>query len=35
MEYGLVAKIDQFSDNKAFLEIQKVQPSNNLLKLAE
>lgn len=28
MEYGLVAKIDQFSDNKA-LEIQKVQPSNN------
>lgn len=28
MEYGLVAKIDQYSDNKA-LEIQKVQPSNN------
>ena len=28
MEYGLVAKIDQFSDNKD-LEIQKVQPSNN------
>lgn len=28
MEYGLIAKIDQFSDNRA-LEIQKVQPSKN------
>lgn len=28
MEYGLTAKIDQYSDNKA-LEIQKIQPSNN------
>ncbi len=27
MEYGMMPKIDQFSDNKA-LEIQKVQPSN-------
>ena len=27
MEYGMVPKIDQFSDNKA-LEIQKVQPSS-------
>lgn len=26
MEYGLIPKIDQFSDNRA-LEIQKVQPS--------
>lgn len=26
MEYGMLPKIDQFSDNKA-LEIQKVQPS--------
>jgi hypothetical protein len=26
MEYGIMPKIDQFSDNKA-LEIQKVQPS--------
>lgn len=28
MEYGLMPKIDQYSDNKA-LEIQKVQPSSN------
>ena len=28
MEYGLVAKIDQYNDNKS-LEIQKVQPSNS------
>jgi hypothetical protein len=27
MEYGIMPKIDQFSDNKA-LEIQKVQPSS-------
>lgn len=27
MEYGMLPKIDQFSDNKA-LEIQKVQPSS-------
>ena len=27
MEYGMLPKIDQFSDNKA-LEVQKVQPSN-------
>ena len=26
MEYGMLPKIDQFSDNKA-LEIQKIQPS--------
>ena len=27
MEYGMLPKIDQFSDNKA-LEVQKIQPSN-------
>lgn len=27
MEYGILPKIDQFSDNKA-LEVQKVQPSS-------
>lgn len=27
MEYGMLPKIDQFSDNKA-LEVQKVQPSS-------
>ncbi len=27
MEYGMLPKIDQFSDNKA-VEIQKVQPSS-------
>ena len=28
MEYGLVAKLDQFTDNRA-LEVQKVQSSNS------
>ena len=28
MEYGLIPKIDQFSDNKA-LEMQKIQSSNS------
>ena len=32
MEYGMLPKIDQFSDNKA-LEIQKVQPSSKSSKI--
>lgn len=34
MEYGLIAKVDQFSDNRS-LEIQKVQKSSETSKITQ